>query len=73
MQDADIPAVFFKGAFERLGGHLDFSRDPLTLQKQGVAIPLRVTRVARYILSVAGFGKDASRQVRGPVVLAACF
>ena len=67
---AAVPALFRKGAMEALGGRLASSRDALVLRKQGATMPLRVNRMRRYILTVADFGQDASRKVRGPAASA---
>ena len=71
--DADIAELSRKGALEALGGQLDFLRDPLTLRKRGATIPARVDGVGRYLLGAVDFGADASRRVRGLVVLASDF
>ena len=70
---AGKPALLRKGAMGAPGGQLDFSRDPLTLNEQGVNIPKRVNQMGHYILSVADFGKDPSRRVGGPAVSAPHF
>ena len=71
--DADSPALLRKGAMEAPGGQLDFLLDSLVLPKRGIAIPLRAGRTGHHILSVADFGKDASRKARSPVVSAPIF
>ena len=68
MLDKDIPALSRKVALEAAGGHLDSSRDLSSLRKQVVAIPLKVNRKGRYILSAVDL-----RKVRGPVVSASQF
>ena len=42
--EAEIPALSREGATEALGGQLDFSRDVLTLRKQGADIPPKVNQ-----------------------------
>ena len=71
--DADIPALLRKGALEKLGAQLDFPRDLLTLNNQGVRIPLRLNRIGPYILSAVNFEKDPSRKARGPAVSASYY
>ena len=53
VSDSDIPSLSSKGALGTLKGCLDFARHTLTLGAKGKVIPLQVTEVGRYILSVA--------------------
>ena len=62
---ADIPGLLLRGAVEAVGGQLDSPRDSSGFLEQRAAIPLRMNRMGHYILSVADFGEDASRRVRG--------
>ena len=52
---------------------MGFSRDSWVPLKQGVATPLSVNRMGRYILSAVEFGMYASRAVRGPADSASIF
>merc|ERR1712016_341107 len=51
--DSDIPALLSKGALESLRGRLDFAQHTLTLGATGKVIPLQMSDVGHYILSVA--------------------
>ena len=53
--DSDIPALLSKGALGSLQGCLDFARRALTLGTNGKVIPLQMSVVGHYILSVADF------------------
>ena len=53
--DSDIPALLSKGALESLRGCLDFAQRTLTLGKTGKVIPLQMSEMGHYILSVADF------------------
>ena len=53
--DSDIPALLSKGALESLRGCLDFAQHTLTLGKTGKVIPLQMSDMGHYILSVADF------------------
>ena len=50
-----IPALLSKGALESLRGCLDFAQRTLTLGKTGKVIPLQMSEMGHYILSVADF------------------
>ena len=63
---ADIPGLLRRGAPEVPGGHLDFSRDLLTLDKRGVSMPKRVNRMGQRILRVVDSGEDPPREVERP-------
>ena len=53
--DSDIPALLSKGALESLQGCLDFAQRTLTLGRSGKVIPLQMSDMGHYILSVADF------------------
>ena len=53
--DSVIPALLSKGALESLRGCLDFAQHMLTLGKTGKGIPLQMSDMGHYILSVADF------------------
>ena len=53
--DSDIPALLSKGALESLRGRLDFAQRTLTLGTTGKVIPLKMSDMGHYILSVAAF------------------
>ena len=52
---SDIPALLGKVALESLRGCLDFAQHALTLGANGKVIPLKMSDVGHYILSVADF------------------
>ena len=53
--DSDVPALLSKGALESLRGRLDFAQHALTLGTTGKVIPLQMSDMGHYILSVADF------------------
>ena len=71
--DADIPAVLRKGALELLGGRLDFERDIVTNRRREANVPLSVTEMKRYVLSVVEFGRGPPRPDRAPDLAASHF
>ena len=73
MLGAGIAALARNGASEALGGQLGFSRDMLTLRKQGAHSSLKVNGTGKYILSVVDLGTDPPRKVRSPVASASYF
>ena len=70
---ADIPAVVRTRALEAMGGHLDSSRDILTLRKQWADSPPGVNQIGHCILSVVACGWGRSRSGTGPDFSASCF
>ena len=57
--DSDIPALLSKGALESLRGCLDFAQHTLTLGAAGKVIPLKMSDMGHYTLSVADFPSRA--------------
>ena len=57
--DSDVPALLCKGALETLLGCLDFARQTLTMGANGKVIPLQMSEVGHYVLSVADFPRPA--------------
>ena len=53
--DADIPALLGQEAVGTLGGHLDSCERVLTLGSLGADIPLEMSPVGRYLLTVVDF------------------
>ena len=70
---ADIPAFLRKGAWEALGGQLDFGRDILTVRKRGAEGPPGVNEMGHYVLSAVEFGQGPPRFDRGPNLAASHF
>ena len=56
---SDIPALMSKGALESLRGRLDFAQHALALGTTGKVIPLKMSDMGHYILSVADFPSRA--------------
>ena len=57
--DSDNPALLSKGALESLRGCLDSAQHTLTLGATGKVIPLKMSDMGHYILSVADFASRA--------------
>ena len=71
--EAESPVVLRTGAVEALGGQLVFSVHLLTLLKQGVDIPLKMSNAGQQVLSLVGYGKGRSESVTCPTSSATYF
>ena len=62
---ADVPAFLRRGLLQALGGQSDSASDALTLRNQGAGIPLKVSQMRQYVLSVVALDDGSPRLGRG--------
>ena len=71
--DAEIPALLCKGALEALSAQLDFAKGTLWLERHGICVPLGLSDMGHYAMSVAEFRKGRPKRTRDPLLSASFF